>query len=191
MIWPYHLWFSQYCGADEHLVLPPRPKRKEEGSSAMTEKVDLILVPTDFSPLSCEAFAWAGLFAKGFRAKILILHVISESAAEDMISIPDNPWEDILEREDTTMIEGFSACLASDFDESLTKETLVAVGSAAPQIIEVAKKRNASMIVMATHGRTGLAHALIGSVAEKVIRLAPCPVLSVKPKTIRQEHQNR
>ena len=153
----------------------------------MTEKVNLILVPTDFSPLSCEAFAWAALFAKAFNAKILILHVIPERIAEDMIFFPDNPWEDILEREDQQMSRSFSACLAADFDEILERETLVAVGPAHSKIIEVAEKRNVSMIVIATHGRTGISHAVMGSVAEKVLRLAPCPVFSVKPRSTKRK----
>jgi universal stress protein A len=56
------------------------------------------------------------------------------------------------------------------------------VGPAAEKIIEAAKDKDADMIVMATHGRTGLSHALMGSVAEKVVRQAPCPVLTIRPK---------
>ncbi len=80
------------------------------------------------------------------------------------------------------MIEDFSACLVSDVDRGLERERLVAVGEAATKIVDVARERNAGMIVMSTHGRTGLSHVLMGSVAEKVVRLAPCPVLSIKPK---------
>jgi nucleotide-binding universal stress UspA family protein len=150
----------------------------------MTEKVDLILVPTDFSPFSCEAFAWADVFAGKLGSKILILHVMSERAAEEMTSIPGNPWEKILEQEEREMVDHFQACLISDFDAAVNRETMVAVGAAPTKIVEVAGERNASMIVMTTHGRTGLAHALMGSVAEKVLRSAPCPVLSVKPKAL-------
>ncbi|MGB9441534.1 MAG: universal stress protein [Desulfobacterales bacterium] len=56
------------------------------------------------------------------------------------------------------------------------------MGPAAEKIIEAAKDKDADMIVMATHGRTGLSHALMGSVAEKVVRQAPCPVLTIRPK---------
>jgi nucleotide-binding universal stress UspA family protein len=148
----------------------------------MVEKVDLILAPTDFSPYSCEAFAWASLFARKFNAKILLLHVMSEATAEKVTSEPGHPWEKVLEQEDKDMIDYFHQCLASGFDETIDLETHVAVGTPHSQIIEIAEERNASMIVMGTHGRTGISHAVMGSVAEKVVQLAPCPVFSVKPK---------
>jgi nucleotide-binding universal stress UspA family protein len=147
----------------------------------MTDNIELILVPTDFSPNSCEAFAWAALFARTYNAKILILHVLSEHDADWLTSLPGNPWERVLEKEDVKMIENFKSCMMADFVESLQKETMVAVGSAHTKIVEVASEKGASMIIMATHGRSGLSHVLVGSVAEKVIREAPCPVLSVKP----------
>ena len=148
----------------------------------MQKKIDLILVPTDFSGLSCEAFSWATLLARQFNAKILIVHVISERAAVDMTAQPGNPWENVLEREDNAMIENFQSCLISDIRQEIEKQTLVEVGPADEKIIAAAKENNADLIVMATHGRTGLSHALMGSVAEKVLRKAPCPVFTVRPK---------
>jgi nucleotide-binding universal stress UspA family protein len=150
----------------------------------MQEKLGLILVPTDFSPYSCEAFAWADMFAKKFSSKILILHIMSERAAEEMVSVPGHPWEKVLEQEEKDMVDQFQACLVSDIGAGVERETEVAVGEPHAKIVEVAKEKNADMIVMATHGRTGLAHALMGSVAEKVIRTAPCPVFSIKPKAL-------
>jgi nucleotide-binding universal stress UspA family protein/ActR/RegA family two-component response regulator len=144
------------------------------------QTVDIILVPTDFSIYSCEAFPWAAFFARRFDAKVIILHVISERDAEDMIKVPGNPWEKVMQREERQMVEDFSSCLIGDFGEQVQKETLVAVGSTPEKIIETARARNASIIVMSTHGRTGL-RSLLGSVAEKVTRHAPCPVFSVKP----------
>ncbi|MBT8364191.1 MAG: universal stress protein, partial [Deltaproteobacteria bacterium] len=73
----------------------------------MPKKIELILVPTDFSNLSCEAFSWATLLAKEFKAKIVIVHVISDRAAEDMTAQPGNPWESVLEREDKAMLQMF------------------------------------------------------------------------------------
>ncbi|MGD8292836.1 MAG: universal stress protein [Desulfobacterales bacterium] len=148
----------------------------------MQKKIDLILVPTDFSGLSCEAFSWATLLAQQFNAKILIVHVISERDAVDMTAQPGNPWENVLEREDKAMIENFQNCLISDFRQEVETDTLVEVGPADEKLIDAAKKNNADLIVMATHGRTGLSHALMGSVAEKVLRQAPCPVFTVRPK---------
>jgi len=148
----------------------------------MPKKLELILVPTDFSGLSCEAFSWATLLAKEFMAKIVIVHVISGRDAVEMTAQPGNPWERVLEREDNAMIESFKSCLQSDIDQTVETQTLVKVGPAAEKIIEAAQKKDADLIVMATHGRTGVSHALMGSVAEKVIRQAPCPVLTIRPK---------
>ena len=143
--------------------------------------IDLILVPTDYSSFSCEAFPWAAMFAAKFKAKIILLHVLLPTNANWMSAIPGNPWESILDQEDESMIEQFTANMNADFDPSLEIETLVSVGNAAFEIIRVAKKRKASVIVMGTHGRTGLSHVFMGSVAEKVVREAPCPVFTVKP----------
>ena len=148
----------------------------------MTKKIELILVPTDFSDLSFEAFSWAALLAKEFEAEIVIVHVISAKAALDMTAQLGNPWESVLEREDNAMIEIFQSCLQSNIGQTVETQTLVEVGLAAEKIIEAAKERDADLIVMATHGRTGLSHALMGSVAEKVVRQAPCPVLTIRPK---------
>lgn len=148
----------------------------------MPKKLDLILVPTDFSGLSCEAFSWATLLAKEFMAKIVIVHVISGRDAVEMTAQPGNSWERVLEREDNAMIESFKSCLQSDIDQTVETQTLVKVGPAAEKIIEAAQKKDADLIVRATHGRTGVSHALMGSVAEKVVRQAPCPVLTIRSK---------
>lgn len=148
------------------------------------ETVKLILVPTDFSPYSCEAFPWAAFFAKKFDAAVLILHVIAEKRAEELSRIPGNPWERILAREDEQMIQDFSACLVGDFGKGIQTETRVEVGDVADRIVAAAQEREASMIVMSTHGRSGLIGALMGGVTEKVLRRAPCPVFSVKPKEV-------
>ena len=101
----------------------------------MSKKLDLILVPTDFSSLSCEAFSWAALLSREFKAKIVIVHVISGRLAADMTSQPGNPWERVLEQEDKAMIESFQSCLQSDVDQSVEMQTLIEVGPAAEKII--------------------------------------------------------
>ena len=147
----------------------------------MKETIDLILVPTDFSELSCQAFPWAALLAQQFDARILIVHVIQERDAFVMTAKPGNPWERVLEREDRAMIEAFRSRMESDITSGTETQTLVEVGVADEKLIEAAQNNKADLIVMATHGRTGLSHALIGSVAEKVVRKAPCPVFTVRP----------
>jgi DNA-binding IclR family transcriptional regulator len=148
----------------------------------MKKKIDLILIPTDFSPLSYDAFSWAALLASKFDAKILILHVVSEKEAAQMISAPGNPWELVLQEEEKNMIDSFLASCVSDLGETLRKETLVEVGKVADKIIDVASERNAGMIIMPASGRMGLSQTIMRGVTEKVVRLAPCPVFAVKPR---------
>jgi len=160
----------------------PQWREQHESFVLEFEKVSLILVPTDFSPYSCEAFPWAAFFAKRFDAAVLILHVISEKSAEELNRIPGNPWELILEREDRQMIRDFSACLVGDFAKGIPLETRVEVGGVADRILAVAQEKDADMIVMCTRGGSGLLSSLMGGVAERVLRRASCPVFSVKPK---------
>jgi nucleotide-binding universal stress UspA family protein len=148
------------------------------------ERVDLILVPTDFSFWSCEAFPWAAFLARKLDARVLILHVLAKKAAERIVQEPGNPWEKVLEQEDKRMIEDFNACLVGDFGRNVEVDTAVAVGSPQDEILKMSRDCDASMIVMSTHGRTGLARTFMGSVAEYVVRNASCPVFSVKPQEI-------
>ena len=148
------------------------------------EKLNLILVPTDFSANSCEVFSIASFLGQKLGSKILVLHVIPERDAEAMISVPGQPWEWVMEQEDKNLIDHFLSCFNSDFAKVPRPETAVVAGVAHEEIIKTAEKRGAGMIIMATHGRTGLSHALMGSIAEKVIRSSPCPVLTIKPKNL-------
>jgi len=148
----------------------------------MQKKVKLILVPTDFSDLSCQAFSWAALFAEQFNSKILLMHVISEASALEMVERPGNPWERVLEREDKAMIENFKRYLAADLEAKVEVQTLVGVGATDEKLVEAARKNGADMIVMATRGRTGLNQVMMGSVAVKVLQRAPCPVFTVRPE---------
>jgi len=151
----------------------------------MIKKVNLILVPTDFSTSSYDAFSWAAVLAVKFSAKILILHVVSEKDASLMISPPGNPWETVLQEEEKSMIDSFLTSFVSDLGETLEKETIVAVGRVADKIIDIAREKKAGIIVMSASGRMGLSHALMRGVTEKVVRLAPCPVFAVKPKDVK------
>lgn len=148
------------------------------------ETVTLVLVPTDFSLYSCEAFPWAAFFARKFNAGVVVLHVMSEKMAQDLTRVPGNPWERILEEEDRQMIQDFSACLVGDFGKEIEIETRVEVGDVTDQIVAAARESDAGMIVMSTHGRSGMINKLMGGTAERILRQAPCPVFSVKPQAV-------
>lgn len=137
-----------------------------------------ILVPCDFSEFAEYAFGWALGLAEKWDAKLVLLHavsVVTPVAAPDGVAVVDFPQ--------------IEADLIADAENHLREfamkrgmatgpvETRVVVGSAFSEISEAAERENADLIVMGSHGRTGLAHVFLGSVAERVVRHAPCPVL--------------
>ena len=141
--------------------------------------VKKILVPTDFSEPSSEAVQTAVAFAKVFGASIDLCHVFVEPEyilppPVDIATFPFNLAQ-ILER----VQDGLDAERERVKDAGVTVETTTLSGRAAPEIVEHAKKTGADLIVMGTHGRSGFQHALLGSVAERVLRHSPCPVLVV------------
>lgn len=140
-----------------------------------------ILVPTDFSPSADRALDHAIDLARPTKAQIIVLHV-----AEPVYAA-------------TADLYGASAAIATLLDEQiktgrarlaqlaerlrrrrLRARTLLETGSPYQVIVDVARDVGADMVVMATHGRTGFAHLLLGSVTEKVVRTAACPVLTLR-----------
>ena len=139
-----------------------------------------VLVPMDFSDHSDRALEYATALAGGTGASLHLLNVVEPVAAvsgEMYISMPeltDNLAAEALRRLREHK-EGIPPGLAVTVD--------VAVGLAAVTIAQAATDQKCDLIVMGTHGRTGLAHLFMGSVAERVTRLAPCPVLTVRQVT--------
>jgi universal stress protein A len=137
-----------------------------------------ILVPTDFSPASARALEYAQLVAARFSASLHLLHVAEDPVAAvgpeayvvDLPALREQVVQDA-ERRLTQVAAPLSG---------VTVTTEVLIGSPARTIAKIAADRGADLIVMGTHGRGGLAHLLLGSVAERVIRMAPCPVLTVR-----------
>jgi nucleotide-binding universal stress UspA family protein len=138
------------------------------------------LVPTDFSAFADQALDYAIRLARTFNARLTLLHIIQPvpMAGVDMgVALPETY---LLELEEA--VQGsMEAALARVTAAGLTGERVVLYGVPFQEIVETAKARQVDIIVMGTHGRTGLMHVLLGSVAEKVVRLAPCSVLVVRP----------
>jgi len=144
-------------------------------------QVRRILVPTDFSKGSEAALAYAQVFAARFEADVVLLHVVEPQ--RPLRELPGLPFD----------ASGGSAGLARAAEERLSHlaramerggrwpKTAVRLGSEDEEILAAAREEQAGLIVMGTHGRTGLGRALLGSVAERVVRRAPCPVLTVPP----------
>jgi nucleotide-binding universal stress UspA family protein len=142
-----------------------------------------ILVPTDFSADADAAFKYAQGLARKFDAHVHLLHVVEDPLAAGV-------WSSEVY---TAEIAGLQVNLVRDAEERLRRSvpddagavsTEVRTGHAARQIIETARDTHADLIVMGTRGRTGVAHVIMGSVAERVVRLAPCPVLTLRAEAL-------
>jgi nucleotide-binding universal stress UspA family protein len=134
-----------------------------------------ILFPTDFSAASQAAMQYATALARDSGATLLIVHV------EDLTPVMEDglylPPASVPNPEIKKMLE---QVLPSD--QQVPTEHILMLGTPATDILRLAEEHNVDMIVMGTHGRTGLGRMLMGSVAESIVRRAPCPVLTVKEK---------
>jgi len=143
----------------------------------------VILHPSDFSPASRPALAQAIAAAKAQRAQLLIVHVLAAvipMAGDGYISA--QTYDDIMKSAQAQAQRRLNALVASAKKAGARASGLLLEGIAAEQIVRAARGRRARMIVMGTHGRTGLAKLFLGSVAERVVGSAPCPVMTVRAK---------
>lgn len=148
-------------------------------------KIKKILAPTDLSALSRDGVRHALEMAERDGAEVIVYNVVGLYEA-----IPYYGPEDGYVPDDVPTVAQFAEehrmrlakFVAENFAGAAKIHLEVAFGVPYQKIVEKAAAENADLIVMSTHGRTGLMHALIGSVAEKVVRLAACPVLTVRPK---------
>ena len=137
-----------------------------------------ILHPTDFSDRSAEAFRLACSLARDCDGLLIVLHVLERPLIVygGVAMAPPAPAPSPEERQ--SIQEQLHQIQPPD--PGIRIEHLYEEGDPATAILQIARERECDLIVMGTHGRTGLSHLLMGSVAEKVLRKAPCPVLTVK-----------
>ena len=151
------------------------PAAQAEVSSGTAAPIRTILHPTDFSGPCAEAFRVACELAGDQSARLTVVHVavpppvgtINQPAPPPLPEDPRGKLEELLR-------------LAQALAPGLQAHYRVEKGDAAPRIVGAAQETRCDLIVMGTHGRTGLGRALMGSVAEQVLRTAPCPVVTVK-----------
>jgi universal stress protein A len=141
-----------------------------------------ILVATDFSKAARHGLEKAAELARELGAKITVCHVFDPSPLAPYASRGDAGKQVAIEQEvEQAIHQALSEVVQTHFSGvAQTKTALVISANAADGICHYAAKENVDLIVVSTHGRSGLAHLLIGSVAEKVVRHAPCPVLTVR-----------
>ncbi|HEY5594913.1 MAG TPA: universal stress protein [Nitrospiria bacterium] len=139
--------------------------------------IKTILVPTDFSDCSDGAMQYAAMIARTFKARIVLIHVIQPYTygMTETFNLVDH----------YTALKTIAGPLLDQVRKQLLKqgvpvETDLLTGAAHHEIFEKARRAKADLIVIGTHGRTGVEHFLLGSVAEKVVRMSFCPVLTVR-----------
>lgn len=146
-----------------------------------------ILFPTDFSEYAEYAWTFALQFAQEFRAEVHLLHVVGrppQLTEAYALNFDPEKYTQALTHEAYASL-GRLAQAAKE--HNVESQSAVRIGVDFHEIIDYARTCQIDLIVMATHGRTGLAHALVGSVAEKVVRKAPCPVLTIKHPAMKFE----
>ncbi len=157
-------------------------KRSKPGSKRAIVHTDLkrILVPVDFSPHSLAAMRFARDWAVRFRAAVCLLHVIEPvnttapfGAQTMVLPLPRPGFRSKLRTE-------LDALARKEFPRSKNVSVEVREGVPYDEIVKAAGKLKSDIIIISTHGRTGLMRVLMGSTAERVVRHAPCPVLTVR-----------
>jgi len=188
---------------DQALIAQMRQKDREDTAAAAQPPgmFTSILVPVDFSTYSADALRYAVGIAERFASSIIVLHVMPRETTMHAVyqrlglgslgpasapAVPPDVEEEVVgdlrERVYTALQEFLPTPIAH-----YPVELRVLVGHPFERILETAVREKVALIVLGTHGRTGLAHAIRGSVAERVVRLAPCPVLTVKTSSAEEK----
>jgi nucleotide-binding universal stress UspA family protein len=145
----------------------------------MSVSIRRILVPLDFSEYADAILEWAAHLAEEHKSTLILMHAYHlpvEFQQMEGAYLPAEFWTQV-KTEAEKALEGHAAKLRS---KGVSVETEVIEGYPATAIEEEALRQEADLIVIGTHGHTGLKHLLLGSVAERVVQKAPCPVLTVK-----------
>lgn len=144
-----------------------------------------ILLPFDFSDHSRETLAFVLAWGDCGQPQILLLHVVASSELEAFATLGGGPSEALANRQQEAL--GQLQTVADEARQGspgLHISALVTTGVPFREICRIAEEEHASLIAIGTHGRTGFAHLLIGSTAERVVQHASCPVLSIKPRFV-------
>ncbi len=143
-------------------------------------QVSRLLVPIDFSEFSNQALRYGIELTQRFNAELHLLHVLEVHSSGAPVFTMGLALPERQEESNEVALKRLEALPGSDIPESSRVVRATAHGSPLVQIIRYASDQEIDMIIMGTHGRTGLTHVLLGSVAENVVRQAPCPVLIVR-----------
>lgn len=164
--------------------------RQESDTPAL--QLRTILLPTDFSGCANYALPYAAAIARAAKAKVICIYVVEPivpavgytGLAEPM------PIADISEQLEDSAERELPQVMQCEELHGLQVEEVIAHGDAAAEIVRVAAERKVDLIVISSHGRTGLGRMIFGSTAEAVVRHAGCPVLVVKPPPEEEEDKS-
>jgi len=147
-------------------------------------KITRILVPVDFSRASLKALDYAADFAKPLGAQLCALFVVEPIyyAVPDLAGAAAGTTVGLIEEQRKAGKVQLERLQARYAKRRITLRTLLQTGTPYQAIVDTAKSLKANLIVMSTHGRTGMTHLLLGSVAERVVRSSTCPVLTIRVK---------
>jgi len=148
----------------------------------MTIRLQKILLPTDFSTYSATATQYACELVTRFNAELHLLHTLETHLTSTPTFAMALDLPKYVSESRAAAEKSLAGVVDPQWSAGRTVVQAVVEGSPKTEIIRYARTHDIDLIVLATHGRTGLAHVIIGSVAESVVRTAPCPVLTVRPK---------
>lgn len=142
-------------------------------------EIEHILFPTDFSDYAANAVLYAIDFAKKFGSKVTVIHVLSPP------TYAVTPEFNVDLTKIQKQVEAASRGRVDELTERLSKEgieveSLIEIGSPFAEIVKCARAKDVDLIVLSTHGHGAVKHMLLGSTAEKIVRKAPCPVLTIR-----------
>lgn len=146
----------------------------------METNIKKVLVPIDFSDYSKSALKYAVNFAKSFNAEIILVYVVEPVIYPPDFSMGQIAMPSINAEWDDRAKDELQKLAKSDITGAENVKTIIKTGKPFVEIIETAKEENVDLIIIATHGHSGVEHILFGSTAEKVVRKAPCPVLTLR-----------
>lgn len=148
-------------------------------------EIKTILFPTDFTEASTKVVPYARFLAEKLGAKLIVLFVVEELAKYANFYVPHSALDNL----EAELMESARKKMENFLEEELEgfpAESVVTRGDVPEEIVRVAEEKGADLIVMGTHGRKGLEKVLLGSVAERVVKTASCPVMTVNPYRVKK-----
>ena len=146
----------------------------------MSIEIKKVLVPIDFSDYSKSALKYAADFAQKLRAEMILIYVVEPVIYPPDFSMGQIAIPSINTEWDMKAKEELDKLADTEIPDAITVKTVIKTGKPFIEVIETASEEDVDIIIIASHGHSGMEHILFGSTAEKVVRKAPCPVLTLR-----------